>query len=241
MIPNDGSESFDTIIIGGGQAGLAMEYHLAKLGRPFVILDANDRVGHPWRSRWESPRLFTPARYDGLPGLPFPARRSSLLGKDEVVDYLENNAARFELPVRSGVTVDGLAREGDRYVVASGDRRFGANNVVVATGAYHNPRIPAFAPQLDPGIVQLHSSEYRDPAQLRAGGVLVVGAGNSGAEIAFEVSRTHETWLSGKESGHSPIRTGGAWDRLLTPAVWFVFSHVLNVRIRSAEGFDRSS
>ena len=113
--------------------------------------------------------------------------------------------------------------------MTSRDRRFEAENVVVASGAYHTPRIPTFAHGLDPRIVQLHSSEYRNPSQLRGGGVLVVGAGNSGAEIAFEVSRTHQTWLSGKETGHSPVRAGGVGDRLLTPVVWFVFSHVLSV------------
>ncbi len=224
-----GSESFETVIIGGGQAGLAVGYHLVRRDRPCVILDANERIGDSWRTRWESLRLFTPARYSGLPGWRMPVPASSYPSKDEVADYLEAYAARFELPVRTGVSVDRLSKEGNRYVLTSRAHRFEADNVVVASGAYHSPRIPAFASELDPGIVQLHSSEYRGPSQLREGGALVVGAGNSGAEIAFEVSRTHKTWLSGKESGHSPVRTGGVGDRLLTPMIWFVFSHVLSV------------
>ena len=121
-----------------------------------------------------------------------------------MADYLEAYAARFELPVRSGVTVDALSRDGDRYVVAAGDRSFEADNVVVASGAYHSPRIPAFANELDPSIVRLHSSEYRNPAQLTDGRVLVVGAGNSGAEIAFDVSRTSPDLALGAGHGPSP-------------------------------------
>jgi len=224
------AEQFETVIIGGGQAGLSTGYHLARRGRRFVILDANQRIGDAWRTRWDSLRLFTPARYDGLPGWPFPAPAWSFPTKDEVADYLEAYAARFELPVRTGVRVDGLSREGDRYVAAAGKHRFEADHVVVASGAYHRPRVPAFAAELDPGIVQLHSSEYRDPSQLQEGGVLVVGAANSGAEIALELSRTHRTWLSGRHPGQEPARPGSRWFRLLVPVVWFMASHVLTVK-----------
>ena len=211
------SEYIETVIIGGGQAGLATGYHLAKRDLPFVILDANERIGDSWRKRWDSLRLFTPARYSGLPGMPFPAPRASYPTKDGVADYLEVYAARFELPVRTGIRVDGLSREGPRYVLAAGEQRFEAANVVVASGAYQAQRVPAFAARLNPSILQLESTEYQDPSQLREGGVLVVGAGNSGAEIAHEVSRTHPTWLSGRDIRHIPIRTGTGWDRLLTP------------------------
>jgi putative flavoprotein involved in K+ transport len=225
-----GAERIETVIIGGGQAGLSVGYHLSRRDRQFVILDANERIGDSWRRRWDSLRLFTPARYDGLPGFAFPGRAWAYPGKDEVADYLEAYAARFELPVRSGVTVDALSTDEGRYVVAAGDRSFEADNVVVASGAYHSPRIPAFANELDPSIVRLHSSEYRNPAQLTDGRVLVVGAGNSGAEIAFDVSRHHPTWLSGLDTGHLPVRTGTLLDRLLTPPFWFFVSHVLTVR-----------
>jgi putative flavoprotein involved in K+ transport len=222
-------ERFETVIVGGGQAGLATGYHLARRGRPFVLLDAGRRVGDPWRGRWDSLRLFTPARYSGLPGMPFPADAWHYPTRDEVADYLEAYADRFELPVRGGVHVDGLTRKEDRFLVTAGDRRFEADNVVVASGAYHHPRVPAFAPDLDPALLQLHSSGYRRPSQLRDGGVLVVGAGNSGAEIALEVSATHPTWVSGPHPGNEPARAGSRVDRLTTPAVWFTFSRVLSI------------
>ncbi len=223
------ADRFDTVIIGGGQAGLAVGYHLARRGLPFVILDAGRGVGDAWRERWDSLRLFTPARYSSLPGLDFPAPAWSFPTKDEVADYLEGYADRFDLPVRTGVRVDRLWREDDRFVLASGDTRFTAQNVVVATGAFRFPRIPAFAGDLDPDIVQLHSNAYHNPGQLREGAVLVVGAGNSGAEIALEVTQDgHETWLSGRDTGEElPFRVGSVPDRLLTPPLWFLFTRVL--------------
>lgn len=225
-----GSERFETVIIGGGQAGLSVGYHLAKRERPFVILDANERIGDAWRKRWDSLRVFTPARYDGLPGWPFPAPPRSFPTKEEVADYLEAYAGRFDLPVRTGVRVDRLTREGNRYVMTAGDRRFEADNVVVASGVYQTPRVPAFASELDPSIMQMHSTEYRNPSQLRKGGVLVVGAGNSGGEIALEASRGHRTWLSGRDTGQEPTRPGSVPDRLLMPALWFIVTHVLTIR-----------
>jgi putative flavoprotein involved in K+ transport len=224
-----GPERFETVIVGGGQAGLATGYHLARHGRPFVILDAGERVGDPWRGRWDSLRLFSPARYSGLPGWAFPAAPWHYPAKDEVADYLEAYAARFELPVRTGVRVDRLTRPGDRYLVTAAGRRFEADNVVVATGPYARPRVPDFAPDLDAQILQLHSSRYRRPAQLRDGPVLVVGAANSGAEIALEVSATHPTWVSGPHPGSEPARAGGRVDRLTTPLLWFTLSRVLSV------------
>lgn len=225
-----GSEHFETVIIGGGQAGLSVGYHLARRDRPFVILDANERVGDSWRKRWDSLRLFTPARYDGLAGWRFPAPAVSFPTKDEMADYLASYAARFDLPVRTGVKVDGLSRQDDRYILRAGERRFEAEHVVVATGANQVPKIPAFADELSSIIVQLHSSQYRQPSQLQEGPVLVVGAGNSGAEIAFEVSRTHPTYLSGKPSGQIPVPHGPAAARYFFPVVRFVGHHVLTLR-----------
>ncbi len=158
------TERIDTVVIGGGQAGLAAGYYLARQGRDFVILDAHDRVGDTWRKRWDSLRLFTPASFNGLPGMPFPARRGHLPTKDEMAGYLEAYAARFKLPVQLGVRVDELARDGDRYLIAAGTRRLEANHVAVATGAYPTPRIPGFADQLDPAITQLHSARIATPA-----------------------------------------------------------------------------
>jgi putative flavoprotein involved in K+ transport len=224
-----GTEHFETVIIGGGQAGLSVGYHLARRGRPFVILDANERIGDSWRKRWDSLRLFTPARYSGLAGWRFPAPAVSFPTKDEMADYLESYSSRFDLPVRTGVEVDGLYREGDRYVVTSGDRRFEAEHVVVATGANQVPKVPAFAGELHSSIVQMHSSQYRHPSQLQEGAVLVVGSGNSGAEIAFEVSRAHPTYLSGKPSGQIPFRHGPAMARFVFPVIRFVGHYVLTL------------
>jgi putative flavoprotein involved in K+ transport len=208
-------ERVQTIVIGGGQAGLSVGYHLARRGLPFLILDANERVGDAWRKRWDSLRLFTPARYDGLAGMPFPAAPHAFPTKDEMADYLEAYAARFGLPVRTGVRVERLSKDGDRFALDAGGRRFEAENVVVAMANWQKPRVPAFAQEIDARVVQLHSSEYRNPSQLNEGGVLVVGAGNSGAEIALEAARDHATWLSGRDPGNIPFDIDGALARFL--------------------------
>jgi putative flavoprotein involved in K+ transport len=224
--------SYDTIVIGGGQAGLSTGYYLRQQRRNFVILDASERIGDSWRKRWESLRLFTPARYDGLPGMPFPAPAHVFPTKDEMGDYLEAYATEFKLPVRTGVRVDCLSKQGGRFIVTAGDQRFAAGNVVVAMSSWQRPRIPPFAQELDPSIVQLHSSEYRNPSQLRDGGVLVVGAGNSGAEIALEVARRHPTWMSGRDTGHIPFRIEGVAARLLLIrfVLRFLFHRVMTVK-----------
>jgi putative flavoprotein involved in K+ transport len=222
-------EYHDTIVIGGGQAGLATGYFLKQQGRDFVILDANARIGDSWRNRWDSLRLFTPARFDGLVGMPFPAQDYSLPTKDEMADYLEAYAEHFQLPVRIGVRVNHLTREGERFVVTAGDKRFEGNNVVVAMATFQQPKIPTFASELDPNITQLHSSAYRSPSQLREGGVLIVGAGNSGAEIATEVVRTDPIWLAGRDVGHIPFRVEGGLARLLVrPLFRVVFHRILS-------------
>jgi len=225
-------ERLETIVIGGGQAGLSVGYHLARRGLPFVILEANERIGDSWRKRWDSLRLFSPAQFDGLAGMPFPAPAHSFPTKNEMADYLESYAAKFKLPVRTGVRVDRLSRRGDVFVVTAGDRRFEAKHVVVAMANYQSPRVPSFASELDASIVQLHSSEYRNPSQLRDGAVLVAGAGNSGAEIAIEVARSHRTWMAGKGTGQIPFRiTGLAARWLLVPLLFrIVFHRLLTIK-----------
>ena len=224
------SKRIQTIVVGGGQAGLLVGYHLAKRGLPFVILDANQRVGDAWRNRWDSLRLFTPARYARLPGFTFPARGDVAPTKDEMADYLEAYAKRFQLPVRTGVKVDSLTKEGDRFVVTAGDMRLEAENIVIAMANYQKPRVPAFARDLDPGITQLHAHHYRNPSQLQEGGVLIVGAGNSGADIAVEVARTHRSWMSGKESGHVPFRVDSIMGRfVMVRLMRFIGHHILTV------------
>lgn len=223
-----GPERFQVVVVGAGQAGLSVGYHLARLGVNFVILDANERVGDPWRKRWDSLRLFTPARYDGLDGMPFPADPDSFPTKDDMADYLEAYAKKFALPVRHGVRVEHVSKQEDGWFLAAGDDCFLADHVIVAMSSYQNPRVPPFARELDPGIVQLHSAAYRNATQFRRGGVLVVGAGNSGAEIALEAAKTHPVWLSGRATGHLPFRIDGAVGTVLQGFVLrFVFHRVL--------------
>jgi len=195
-------ECYDTIVVGGGQAGLAAGYHLAQNDGDFLILDAADRVGDSWRTRWDSLRLFTPAAYSGLPGMPFPAASMHLPDKDEVADYLERYAERFDLPVRRGARVTRLEHDGERYIISAGSTAYQANNVIVATGPFQRPRVPPIASQLPRWVHQMHSSEYRNPFELSYGSVLVVGVGNSGAQIAMELAKTRRVWLAGRESGH---------------------------------------
>jgi putative flavoprotein involved in K+ transport len=226
-------ETIDTVVIGGGQAGLSMGYHLARKGVRFTILDALQRIGDSWRQRWDSLRLFSPARFDGLNGMPFPGDPYAFPTKDQMADYLEAYAARFSLPVRTGVRVDRVSRMGDgSLLVSAGHRQIHARHVVVAMADFQRPRIPPFAAELDGSIVQLHSSAYRNPDQLRPGAVLIVGLGNSGAEIAREVLRAgHETYISGAASGEIPFRIDGRIARLGLARLLFrgVFYRVLRL------------
>jgi len=225
------TERFDTVVIGAGQAGLVTGYHLQRAGRSFVILDADERVGDVWRRRYDSLRLFTPAYGCALDGMPFPSKDSTCPTKDEFADYLEAYAARFQLPVRTSVRVHGVRRDGDRYVVSAGDRTFEATSVVVASGAHQDPRTPLFAAGLDPSIVQLNSRAYRNPSQLKEGRVLVVGVGNSGADIALEVARTHPTTLSGSPTGHIPPDIDGWIARnVVFHLIRFLGLHVFTMR-----------
>ena len=229
---SDAPERVETVIIGGGQAGLSVGYHLARRGQRFVILEANARIGDSWRTRWDSLRLFTPAKFDALDGMPFPASPNVFPTKDQMGDYLEAYADRFQLPVRTGVRVTSLSRSGDRYVVVGGDTTYEADNVVIAMAGYQKPRVPAFASELDAAIVQMHSSDYRNLSQLKAGGLLIVGAGNSGAEIAIEAVRGgHETWISGPDVGALPFEFNGFLGRTVLMRLMFrgVFHRVMTL------------
>jgi putative flavoprotein involved in K+ transport len=204
------TERFRVIVIGAGQAGLSVGYHLAGRGLPFVILDANERIGDSWRKRWDSLRLFTPARYNSLDGMRFPAPPLSFPTKDEFADYLESYAARFKLPVRTGVRVDRVSRRGSGFLISAGDQRFEADEVVVAMSSYQTPTAPAFAKELDPAIEQIHSNAYRNPSQLASGPVLIVGAANSGAEIAKELMGLgRKVVMAGSPPGEVPFRIEG--------------------------------
>lgn len=221
--------SYDTIVIGGGQAGLAAAYYLSREDRDFVVLDENDRVGDSWRTRWDSLRLFTPAKFSGLPGLRLDAPSWSFPTKDELADYLADYAERFDLSVRTGVRADRLTRENGRLVVSAGEDRLEADNVIVATGAHRVPKRPAFASELDPRIVQLHSSEYRNPMQLDDGDVLLVGLGNSGAEIAYELAATHRCFVAGRNPGEIPVPHGTRRGRIGFTFFRFVGHNVLRI------------
>jgi putative flavoprotein involved in K+ transport len=198
----------ETVIIGGGQIGLTAGYHLAKRGRPFVILDASERIGDAWRNRWDSLRLFTPALFSRLPGKRLDMPNWSFPTKDEMADYLESYALHFDLPVETSVRVDRLEKADGRFVITAGEAAYEAENVIVATGAHNIPKTPGFAAELDPRIVQLHSSAYRNPSQLQAGDVLLVGAGNSGAELAVELCHSHRVFLAGPKISEIPVRHG---------------------------------
>jgi putative flavoprotein involved in K+ transport len=234
MDGTDHAERVDTLIIGAGQAGLSAGYHLARRGMKFVILDADERVGDHWRQQYDSLRLYSPAKFDGLPGMRFPASSWHFPTGREMGDYLEAYAAKFDLPVVSGTRVDRVQPADDPdggYVVTAGHRRYEAKQVVVASGAFNRPHVPEFASQLDPSIRQLHSSEYRRPSQLAEGPVLVVGVSHSGADVAFETARSQRTLLAGHSHGQLPFKITDNWkSRIAWPLMVVVASHVLTMR-----------
>jgi len=223
------SEHFDTVVIGGGQAGLAMGYHLSRAKRSFVILDENPRTGDSWRTRWDSLRLFTPARYDALPGTRYPAPPWSYPSREEFAEYLSSYAEKFGLPVRNNVRVNRLSHNGNSFAIEAGGLYLEADNVVVAPGWDRTPKVPAFARQLAQDIKQLTAGSYKNPKDLAPGPVLVVGAGNSGADIALELAAGRTTYLSGRHPGEIPWPIDAVAARPLTLAVFFAFSHVLNL------------
>lgn len=188
--------ALDALVIGGGQAGLAMGYELAKRSLRFQIVDASTEIGLSWRLRWDSLRLFTPAQYDNLPGLPFPASPDTYPGKDDVADYLQSYAAKFSLPIRLDTTVTLLTRNEGVYLAKVGEESTEARQVVVATGPFSVPFVPSIAASLDPDVHQVHSVGYRHAAALPPGKVLVVGAANTGCQITRELSAARSVELS---------------------------------------------
>lgn len=197
-------KSTNTIIIGAGQAGLSASYYLLQKEIPHFVLDKNDRIGDQWSNRWDSLELFTPAEYNDLPGRPFPAPKGSLPTKDMVADYLKQYANEFNLPVKLSVEVKSVRKEGEKFVVETSEGDFDSENVIVATGAFQKPFIPKCAKEISEEVLQLHTSEYKNPSQLKPGTVLVAGTGNSGVQIAEELSRTHDVILAGRDNGSFP-------------------------------------
>jgi len=205
------AERYDVVVVGAGQAGLALGYRLRRSGLRFLLVDAGDGVGHSWASRWESLRLFTPAQYCALPGTPFPAPPDTYPGKDEVAAYLADYANRHDLPVRMGTRVQRLTPDGAcGYVLEAGPLRLYARQVVLATGPFQVPYVPPLAADLAAEVTQLHSSDYRGPADVPPGQVLVVGGGNSGYQIAAELAATHLVGLAvGTRNASVPQRPLG--------------------------------
>jgi putative flavoprotein involved in K+ transport len=197
VIAHTGTQRREVVVIGGGQAGLAVGYFLARQHRRFTILEAAGEPASAWRSRWDSLRLFTSARYDSLPGLEFPGDPDRYPGRDDVIAYLTEYARRFELPVELDSRVQAVrARDGGGFVVELADRSYEAEQVVVATGPFQVPFTPPVAAGLGPDVVQLHGSRYRSPDDLPAGTVLVVGGGNTGYQISEELVRSREVHLA---------------------------------------------
>jgi putative flavoprotein involved in K+ transport len=227
-----GPTSFDAAVVGAGQAGLAIGYFLSRQSRRFMIFERADSIGAAWRTRWESLTLFTPRRYDSLPGLPFPGDPDGYPGRDEVIDYLERYAKEFSLPVEFDSDVRRLSAEDGCLLVDVDGRTVTADNVVVATGPFQTPFIPELAARLDSDVVQMHSTGYRSPADLPEGVVLVVGGGNTGFQIAKELSATRRVHLSvGSRQTPLPQRILGHdlfW--------WLTKARILNATVESRLG-----
>jgi len=226
-------EGHEVVVIGAGQAGLAAGYHLAQRGIEFVIVEASRRVGDVWRDRYDSLLLYSPARYNALPGHRFPLGRNVFPTGAQMGDYLEAYVAHHRLPVHTAVHVDSLRAASDAsdgYVITAGSRTYSANQVIVATGAFQRPYAPEFAAQLDPHIRQLHSADYRNPGQLADGPVLVVGVSHSGADLAYEVAAAgHRTILSGKDHGQLPFSVDSRRGVLAWPILRFVAWNLLTL------------
>ena len=230
------SRTVDTVVVGAGQAGLATARQLLARGRDCVVLERNGAVGDGWRQQYDSLRLYTPAGHDALPGLRFPGDPHAFPTKDEVADYLAEYADHFDLPVRLGIRVErvekvGTAAGSGGFIVSTDHGDIECRNVVVATGTFGRaPHVPAFAADLDPGILQLHSSQYRRPSQLQDGPVLVVGASHSGCDIAHELAQHRSTTLAGRDCGQLGVRWDSPAVHLLLPVLLFAWRHVLTRR-----------
>lgn len=218
-----------TVVVGAGQAGLVTSYYLQRAGESFVVLEADERIADVWRRRYDSLRLFSTPRYASLPGWRIPLR--TFPTRDEFADYLEQYSAHFGFPVRTGTRVTRLSRENAGFLVQTTAGNFRARRVVVTTGEHQRPRVPALATELAPTIGQLHSIDYRNPGQFAPGAVLVVGAANSGTDVALDAAAAgHEVWLAGRHPGQVPVDIDTAGARPVIPIVMFVFKHVLTLR-----------
>jgi putative flavoprotein involved in K+ transport len=231
--PDESSrEHLQVAVNGGGQAGLAMGYYLRKQGSRFIIFERGDSLAPAWRERWDSLTLFTPRRYSSLPGLPFPGEPDGYPTRDEVIAYLERYTETFELPIELNSEVRRLSQESGRFVLELDGRTITADQVVVATGPFQTPFVPKLTHELDPDMWQVHSTGYRQPGNVPEGTVLVVGGGNTGFQIAKELSATHKVFLSvGSKQKPLPQRILGRdlfW--------WLTKTHLLSVTVESRLG-----
>ena len=226
------AKHLEVAVVGGGQAGLAMGYYLREQGLRFAIFERGDSIAPAWRERWDSLTLFTPRRYSALPGLPFPGDPDGYPTRDEVIAYLERYAETFELPIKLNSEARRLSHEGGRFVLEVGGRTVTADQVVVATGPFQTPFVPKLAQDLDPGVWHVHSTGYRKPGDVPEGAVLVVGGGNTGFQIAKELSATHKVQLSvGSKQKPLPQRIAGRdlfW--------WLTTTHLLSKTVESRLG-----
>jgi putative flavoprotein involved in K+ transport len=221
-------ETIDTVVIGGGQAGLASGYYLSQNGKKYIILDENTHPGETWRRSWDSLRLFTPSQNNNLPGMKFPKPDFYFPTKDETADFLKSYASLFSLPVRFGLKVDRIQRNEWGFHISAGEVGFHTRNVIIASGVFHTPDIPSQARELNHGIFQMHSVDYRNPKDVPVQNAIVVGAGNSGAEIAIELAKAgKKVWLSGRDVGRPPaIKLRGF---LGGRPYWWLLSHVMTI------------
>jgi putative flavoprotein involved in K+ transport len=236
--PGIDSEPLDVLVIGGGQAGLVMGYHLSQRGLRFQIVDAGEDLGQTWRQRWDSLKLFTAAQYDNLPGMAFPAPRDSYPGKDDVADFLQAYATKFELPVALKTKVKSL-RHNELYEVETDQGQILAHNVVIATGPFQSPFIPRMAKDLDLDVFQIHSIDYRRPDSIPSERVLVVGAANTGCQIALELSATHDVEISAGQHlptvPQRPMGRGVWWWATLVGLTRITFGSRLGKRLSTRD------
>lgn len=218
-------KDWPVVVIGAGQAGLSTGYYLQKAGLDFVILDSSKQVGDSWRKRWNSLKLFTPAKFNGLPGMPFPLERSKYPTKNDMADYLEAYARNFDLPVLLDVKINRVHKTYMGFELETSVGKVKCDKVVIATGTNPIPRIPYFASELDKNIFQIHSSDYINPEMIPPGDVLVVGAGTSGIEIAIELAASHNTIIAGSV----PARIPDVFFRYIGRPYWWFINHVLTL------------
>ncbi|WP_258133426.1 MULTISPECIES: NAD(P)/FAD-dependent oxidoreductase [unclassified Arthrobacter] len=225
--PTQPVRNVDTLVIGAGQAGLSAAQQLKERGGDCLVLEAGERIGDQWRHQYDTLRLYTTNRVNHLPGMKFPGEPRGFASKDELADFLEHYAASFELPVLCRARVSSLTGHGQRFVAQTAAGEIHAEQVVIATSPFGQlPAIPQLADELDEQILQLHSSEYRRPGQLKPGPVLVVGASHSGCDIAWEVAQRHPTMLSGRDTGEVPVPWGSPLIHLVVPLVMFAHTYL---------------